>query len=784
MAGAVPVAIYVDARALQDSNYRFRGVGQHSVSLLGGLRRHTWGRQRPKIVALCDVTMEGLQPQHRLLFDEVLSSAKVSAKTAAGWFISLSPMTHDPIWAADYLENPSYYRIALFYDLIPMATPHRYLATPQARAEYIVALSWLRCYDTLAAISRFSGDEVVANAGIAASRVFVSGVAVRTTLEPSSAAIDIPFGDRRSIVVAGGGDPRKNPECAIIAHARSIKLRRKGIGLSVFGSYPESMVREFRERYAREGGRQQDLVFHAHLSDDELHEVYRRAVVTVVPSRAEGFSIPIVESSAASTPVIASDVGAHPELVRNADWRFDPDDPTRLQDLLEKLVFDETAWKALHLEQVSLWTGYTVTQVGRNFVEGVLERAPVNLAAPMIVGSAKPSIAVLSPLPPALSGVADYTVSTLAPLEEHVDLHMFTATANARWRSSWASLNPISVAPFSSKKFDATIAVVGNSYHHRAIYEYVRDYGGACIAHDARQIDFYFHEFGPAKAAAVASYEMGRSISIEEVAGWLRNQRDLPTLFLSELVEASDPLFVHSPTTAIEIERLYSKKPKLLPFAQYRRLRPNLGKPASRKAARLRLGVDDDAILLVTFGIVSPDKAPEEILWTLRLLREWGVNAKLAFCGLANETMSRILGSLVGDLSEHVQIFPDVITDDIYDDFLAGADVGIQLRTYFLGGLSGALNDCIAAALPSIANAHLAEAMLAPDFVRRVPDGLSSLLIAEAVLEILRSEDNLNRPVHKAADFARAHTPQRYCNLLLSGLGIETHISELIVDGK
>jgi glycosyltransferase involved in cell wall biosynthesis len=772
-----PQTIYVDARALQDPDYRFRGVGQHSSALLRAMRKYPWPSRRPMLVALLDSGREPLQPMHRLLFDRVSGSPRLrDGDGDLRWFLSLSPMTHDPVWAEEYLGDDSLYRIALFYDLIPLEIPDRYLAAPTLRSEYVVALAWLRRYDRFAAISRFSADGLSDRMGVPASDVFVSGVAVRRSLEPATQSIALPFEARNCVVVAGGGDPRKNPECAIVAHAGSRILREAGITLQVFGSYPLPMREQLRALYAEHGGRPHNLSFHDHLTDEGLRSLYARAKATVVASRAEGFSIPIIESSAANTPVVVSDVGAHRELVSDPTWRFHPDDPDRLRGLLETLATDASRWSQVRDAQSGLWQRYTEDEVGRRLIEGflsVVESRP--RTAPAIVRNAKPNIAILSPLPPALSGVADYTAATLRPLKQIANLYMFTATPNARWEQGWAGLATIPSATLSSRRYDATLAVMGNSFHHREIHDYLMCHGGACLAHDARQIDYYFHERGIETALKIARLETGRGVSQAELTQWLGNQRDLPTLFLSELVAASHPLLVHSETTAREIERLYGVSPGVLPFAQY-------GEPLfdqlddnGRAAARRRLQIRDTTVLLVTFGIVSHDKGPQEILFGLSLLRRWGVDAELVFCGMAPPPMRALIDEIATRLgvSDHVRIFEAPIAVKTYRDFLVAADVGIQLRMYFMGGLSGALNNCIAAALPSIANAHLAEAMNAPSFIRRIPDGLSSLLLGEAVLDILASGQHTRRPVDDARAFADAHSPEAYCRLLLEALGID-----------
>lgn len=785
MTNRQPDTVYVDARALQDPDYRFRGVGQHSASLLRALRYFNWPAKRPRIVAVIDPGMQPIAPVHGLLFDDVVNLSRPERDCGAAWFISLSPMTHDPVKVSGFLLNASVFKICLFYDLIQLEFPERYLGVPALRADFIINLAWLRRYDIFASISEFSGDAVVKRMAIDPAKVFVSNVAVRPELLPRPGDEPVPFSVRKQIIVSGGGDPRKNPECALIAHAKSAILKKLGITIAVFGSYPEGMRDAFRTQYRDAGGNAQDLVFYSHLSDEDLRQAYRRSLVTIVPSRAEGFSIPIVESNAADTPVLASDVGAHPELARDANWRFGPDEIERLQGQMERLATEEAVWSELRDAQAGLWKNYTIETVGQRFMDGILAHAPnlpvtpASPSAPAVLRGARPVIGVLSPLPPAHSGVADYTVATLRPLTAVADLHMFTATANAKWEDGWASLQPVSAARVSATQFDATISVIGNSFHHSEILDYLLERGGACIAHDARQIDFYFHERGVAKTVELASREMKRPVPQAELTHWLLNQRELPTLFLSELVQASQPLLVHSATTAVEIERLYGVAPRLLPFAQYRSPVYERLARARRDKTRDAMGIQPGRILIVTFGIVSPDKAPSELVWALHMLRKWGVDAELVFCGLANPDMLRDLNPIIDQLGlgDFVRTFDAPIDDFTYDDWLVAADIGVQLRTYFMGGLSGALSDCIAAALPTIANIHLAEAMQAPEFVKRIPDGLSSLLIAEAALEIIGASDFGSRPLKQARAFADSHSPVSYCQTLVDHLGLDINVA-------
>lgn len=60
--------------------------------------------------------------------------------------------------------------------------------------------------------------------------------------------------------------------------------------------------------------------------------------MTVVPSRAEGFSLPIIEALYCDCPVILSDISAHRELVEFEDALFQFDDGVTLTSLFNRFL--------------------------------------------------------------------------------------------------------------------------------------------------------------------------------------------------------------------------------------------------------------------------------------------------------------------------------------------------------------------------------------------------------------------------------------------------------------
>ena len=109
-------------------------------------------------------------------------------------------------------------------------------------------------------------------------------------------------------------------------------------------------------------------------------------------------------------------------------------------------------------------------------------------------------------------------------------------------------------------------------------------------------------------------------------------------------------------------------------------------------------------------------------------------------------------------LAAHVRfVGSDFVPEQTYQDYLVGADLGIQLRTYGLGGLSGAVLDCAAAGLPTVTNASLGDAVGVPAaYFRSIPDALSPVLLAEALADLLEAGLPAQRPeAERRALFAK-----------------------------
>lgn len=759
--------IWADARCLQDPGFARRGVGVHASAMLRHAREFLPGEL--EVHGFLDPALPPLTPDHASLLDRTCFAlpADLRGRGDPAVFLSLSPMTHatgglERAWHAD-VEL----RAAIVYDFIPLALPGTYLTASPFTRQYLAGLLTLGRFDLLLPISRYSALGAVQHAGVPIERQVVTGAAVRATLRRRAEG-PAPDRSRPTFLVVAGADPRKNPEVAVVACASLRPPSR----LVIVGGYGPEDQRRLAALHASHGGRADLLEFRHGLSDEELAGLYAEAVAAVCPSRIEGFSLPVVEAAACGTPAIASSCDAHVELVTDPRALFPPDDPAALAARLQALLDDPALGPALHARQADLPARFTETAVARRLWEAVGARLARPAASARRKG-ARPRIALLTPYPPDRSGVADYSARTVEALARRADVDVYT-DAPAPRRGSARRVAPITAAAHLDRGYDRVVSVIGNSHFHFKIIDLLSRFGGAAIVHDNRLTEVFNSMLGPDQFLALARRLLDRpGLTYEEVLGWIADPGTNPRMFFDPLLGRADPLFVHSAPLADHVQRLHGTRPIVLPFCVYRDIPASDLTPAARAAARARLGLKEGAFVVATFGIVSEGKAPHECLWAIETLRSWNVPAELHFVG-ASGHLAPSLGHWIREmrLQDAVRQAGDWTSEETYRDYLLAADAAIQLRTSYFGGLSGAVLDCIVAGLPLVANEDLAAATEAPNRELRVPDELSPLLLAEALLRVWQAGP-AERDTSARREYLRAHAFDRYVDELLRGLGLE-----------
>jgi glycosyltransferase involved in cell wall biosynthesis len=152
------------------------------------------------------------------------------------------------------------------------------------------------------------------------------------------------------LLFVGALQPRKDPICAVKALARlDPELKLLFVGPEKRGG------NEVRREVARLG-LEQRVRFLGHVPKEELSALYRGAECLVLPSRDEGFGLPVLEAMASGTPVVASTAGALPEIAGEAAVLVPPRDPAALAEGVERALAERDRLHALGLERSRRFT--------------------------------------------------------------------------------------------------------------------------------------------------------------------------------------------------------------------------------------------------------------------------------------------------------------------------------------------------------------------------------------------------------------------------------------------
>lgn len=114
-------------------------------------------------------------------------------------------------------------------------------------------------------------------------------------------------------VCVGRFDPSKGQDIAIKATARAIR-HLPGIRLHLVGDGP---TQNYCQELARELGVGRSCTFTSRLTHEQVLSRLASARAAIIPSRSEAFGLVNIESMALGVPVIASNTGGIPEIVRD-----------------------------------------------------------------------------------------------------------------------------------------------------------------------------------------------------------------------------------------------------------------------------------------------------------------------------------------------------------------------------------------------------------------------------------------------------------------------------------
>ena len=330
-------------------------------------------------------------------------------------------------------------------------------------------------------------------------------------------------------------------------------------------------------------------------------------------------------------------------------------------------------------------------------------------------------LSVYTPLPPAPTGIADYSELLLRELEKASDWEV-EAFCEGETRKQPFPVYDAATATATAGAAGLAMYHVGNSAHHNFLYPHMLARPGVLVLHDlvlhhARLRGYlqspamraYREDLGnrDKRELALATLDAyreevieaypGKGDTIAEIAIRMGGGRLLYAYPLYEhLVRRSSLTLVHSSTAR---EEILERCPDV-DDAKVARVRMGMPLPSlmSREEARKKLGLGD-GLLLASFGLVTPEKRIGMALKALARLRSSGVDARYMLVGGAVDHYDAAAEAEALGVTDAVHFAGRVSDEDFWAHVFA-ADICLNLRYPSAGETSATLLRLLACGRP------------------------------------------------------------------------------------
>jgi glycosyltransferase involved in cell wall biosynthesis len=128
---------------------------------------------------------------------------------------------------------------------------------------------------------------------------------------------------------------------------KNLVNRHDGLRLAVIGEGP---LGQYLESYSRKLGLEKCVIFTGHI--DDIKNVYRQLDLLVLPSETEGMPNVVLEALAMEVPVVATNVGGVPEIIKSGSNGIlvEPRNVEGLTEAIGSLIMDGKLRKKFALE--------------------------------------------------------------------------------------------------------------------------------------------------------------------------------------------------------------------------------------------------------------------------------------------------------------------------------------------------------------------------------------------------------------------------------------------------
>ena len=794
--------ILIDMQGAQSAS-RFRGIGRYSSSLVEAMV--DLDHQHELIIVLngnladsaeairadfCDIL-----PQEQILVWQGISGcAEFYAQSSSAREVSahlyqhfLQSLQADRILVTSFFEgfvddavtaNPECLPMppmaVIAYDLIPMLMADVYLTETKYKAFYERKLAEFSRFDHFLCISESTRSELRDFLEISQSKTTaILGGVSESFAQPvmSKNVRQNRVTERPYILYPGGFDERKNLPTLINAFATLRDPKTREHQLVIIGDMPANVRSDLLELIKKVGLPEDKVVLPGYIPESEIAGVYANASLTVFPSRHEGFGLPILESIASGTPIIAADAPGSREVLANPSGMFNPDNVDELSNLIERALADEDFRESLMQNGKKRIAVYSWENVAKRAI-AALEQMPPKPIRPS--GDARPKLAYISPLPPAKTGIADYSSELLPSLSRYYEVDCVVAESPEHALRPAQLIDVIDLEDFRRRasEYERIIYHCGNSPFHSHMYELLEAFPGVVVMHDQFYGSFLMHEEQETEHKQRFWHELYDSHGWHGVRtrALFSNQSAIEEWPAhGRIVQTAIGVISHS-NFALEISKqMYgeaiSKKWSVVSFPRKKRT----------SACNQEEGDSENPGFQVsTFGFVDEVKCARELVeaWAQSSLCRSGDN-KLVFVGQNHggefgDQLEALIETL--DVQDSVTI-TGYLDEASYRAEITKTDLAIQLRKVTRGETSAAIFDCLVAGIPTIVNQIGAFRELPSDVVKHIPHPPNKAIIAKSLAELwIDEEGRKNLGTSAALYAARSHSPDLVAKQVFSAV--------------
>jgi glycosyltransferase involved in cell wall biosynthesis len=568
-------------------------------------------------------------------------------------------------------------------------------------------------------------------------------------------------------------DWHKNLNGAIAAFAKLPGDVRSRHQLVIVCPLSEEFTTNHKRQAKLLGLADNDVVVTGFIPDADLRALYTGCSAFMFPSLYEGLGLPVLEAMACGAPVIGGNHSSIREIIVRQDALFDVRSSDDMAKVLHHVLTNKVFADDLRRHGLSRAKEFTFERTGRlaleAFDEAIRRKRHAGVSCAMEGWQPRKRLALLTPLPPAKSGIANYSAELLPFLARHFDIDVYIdgqAVSDNYCRSAFRIYHYSDFEAVAST-YDLILYQFGNSPFHAHMFDLLERFPGVVTMHDAflsSVLKYMDHEMNqPGLFLREMLYSHGPRARRRLNAGpdQEKNENDakLALPCTKRVLDQALGIIAHSPFHLTLAREHYPEGFQ----APFRILNMPLALPPEideqeREAIRRKLFIPESALVIASFGHMRGNLLVQALADKTLAADK---HLYLVFVGQP-ATIDLKQAIKQSEMRERIRI-TDFVNDDEYRQWLVAANMAVQLCENFQSETSGTTLDCLANGVPLILNDYASSADYPDDIVRKIGHPIHVTELAAAIGELAKDSKRRRQLGAAGREYVRKHHNPAQC---------------------